>query len=340
MKRPRRLPTPFDIINRRIYSNNRCFYCGRLVRAKSREHVFPRWLQKKFQIGNQRLTLLNGTTIPYSQLTVPCCTRCNNVHLSQLENRVKRLFFERPLPEARRHLDQIFIWATKILLGTIYAERMLPFDRRHPQGKPILPRELWDSFQMTHLFIQSLTIPMKFIYDNEERIPGSIFIFNLKAPQDPQEQFDFRDNPLTLSIFIRLGNRGILAVADGGAIDMEIGDLLRRDGKRTLHPLQFAELGAKTFYKAGLFNRTPKYLMFKRNDEFHVMQMPLAGLSGLPVFNKWEHPVYAEVLSAFTGLPIAKIASEDRTRVMQWFTDQNGKPLNIPLKPRHPSNKH
>jgi hypothetical protein len=334
MKRHGRFPTPFNIIDRRIYSNNRCFYCGKLVRGtKSREHVFPRWLQKKFQLENQKLTLLNGTTIMYKQLTVPCCIRCNNVHLSRLENRVKRLLFECPLSEARRHLDQFFIWVIKILLAIIYAERMLPLDRRRPKGKPILPSELRDAFRMTHFFIQSLTIPMRFLYDNKERIPGSVFLFSLKSPKDVRAHFDFKDNPLSLSVFMRLGNRGLLAVADGGALDMEIGDLLRRDGKRKLHPLQFEELGAKTFYKAGLFNRTPKYLMFKVKDVLQIMQMPLAGLSSRPIFNDWEMPVYAQFLSAFTGLSIDQIAPGDRNKVMQWFTDPGGKPLNIPIKP-------
>ena len=140
MKSPRRPPAPFDIIHCRIYSNNRCFYCGKLFRSeRSREHVFPEWLQNQFGLADQTLTLLNRTTIPYRRLKVPCCRICNNVHLSQLENRVKRHLFEQTVEEARVHLDQIFIWVTKILLAIVYAERLLPFSRRHPSGKPILP---------------------------------------------------------------------------------------------------------------------------------------------------------------------------------------------------------
>jgi hypothetical protein len=124
MKRPHPLPSPFDIIHRRIYTSNRCFYCGKRFRnERSREHVFPEWLQTKFGLAYQSLTLLNGTTIPYRSLKVPCCKTCNNVHLSQLENRVKTLLFERPVQETSQHLDQTFIWATKILLSIVYAER-------------------------------------------------------------------------------------------------------------------------------------------------------------------------------------------------------------------------
>jgi hypothetical protein len=335
MRRLRRPPPPFDIINRRIYTKNRCFFCGKLMRnARSREHVFPRWLQKKFQLENQKLTLLNGTTIPYRRLTVPCCARCNNVHLSQLESQVKSLLFDRPLSEARQHLDKFFIWVTKIFLGIVYAERMLPLRQRHPRGKPILPLELRDQFRMTHFFVQSLVTPMKFRYMDQIRIPGSVFLFDLKSSQNLSEQFDFRHSMFDLAISIRLGNRGILAVADGGTLDFEIGDLLRRDGRRRLHPIQFAELGAKTFYKARLLNRTPTYLMVNVQNELQVEQLPLAGVSPRPIFDDWKQSDYAQVLAIFTGYPLEQLVSADGTKVTQWFTDPNGKPLNIRLKSR------
>ena len=135
---------------------------------------------------------------------------------------------------------------------------------------------------MTHFFLQSLTIPMRFTYFGAERIPGSIFLFDLKTSENPRECFNFRDDVTTLSVFMRLGSRGIVAVADGGAIDMGIGDMVRRDGERTLHPLQFSEIGARIFYKATLFNRTPKYIMHKHNDDFEVMQMRLLGFPLYP----------------------------------------------------------
>jgi hypothetical protein len=79
------------VLSERIYSGKRCFYCGKLLRgSRTREHVFPLWLQKRFALADQHLTLLNGTQIPYRHLTVPCCPTCNNVHLSKLEKRSRR----------------------------------------------------------------------------------------------------------------------------------------------------------------------------------------------------------------------------------------------------------
>jgi hypothetical protein len=293
--------------------------------------VFPLWLQRMFNLGDQKLTLLNGTTIKYRNLKVPCCAGCNSVHLSQLENEVKRLLFDAPLSEARQNLENIFLWASKILIAIVYAERLLPLRRRYPKGKRILSPEYWNRFQMAHFFVQKLTIPMRFTYSGKERIPGSVFLFNLKCPKDQRQHFDFRDDVRSLSIFIRLGNRGVIAVVDGGAVDMVIGSLVRRDGRRKLHPLQFSELGAKVFYKSTLFQRVPKYVMVGTNKYLEVVQMPLSGLSGLPIFADWDHSTYARFLAAFTNLPIEMIAPGDRSQVMPWMKDDDGKFLEIPL---------
>lgn len=316
----------------RIYSGKRCFYCGKLLRGnRTREHVFPLWLQKRFHLADQHLTLLNGSLIPYRQLTVPCCSTCNNVHLSKLERRVQRLLFESPIAVARRDLKDIYIWANKILLGITYAERLLPLNRRYPKGRAVLPSEMRDMFRMTHFLIQGLRFPIKFTAEGEERIPGSAFLFNLKSRADPGRQFDFKDNLLTLGVALRLGNRGIVTLSDGGAIDLSIGDLIRRDGKRKLHPVQFDELTAKAFYKATLLNRTPKYILSEVDNAVEVMQLPLMGLSTKPVFDDWDQTAYAHMLSFLTGRPVDQLKPDDTDRVMTFLTDADGNAIDIPL---------
>src|SRR6266478_3685274 len=240
----KKTPKAFRPINNRIYSRNRCFYCGNLLRNKnSREHVFPKWLQEEFNLWDQTIHLLNGTTIQYSKLTIPCCHSCNTVHLSKLENRVKRYLFNEPIRVARQHSGDILIWAMKILLGIIYAERLLPWQRSKPSGRRIFPSHMRDSLAMTHFFVQGLDLKIEFEAEGRPRIPGSVFIFNLKQYPDASTHFHFRDDLDTLSVFMRLGNRGIIATADGGAIDFEIGPLVKRDGASKLHPIQFDEIG-------------------------------------------------------------------------------------------------
>ena len=57
----------------REYTGNHCFYCGKKLRSRTDEHVFPLWLQRRFELQNQMIYLLNGTAIKCSQLKVPCC---------------------------------------------------------------------------------------------------------------------------------------------------------------------------------------------------------------------------------------------------------------------------
>ena len=68
-------------------ADDRCFLCGdQLTDAiRSPEHVFPAWLQHRVGLWNQEFTLLNETTIPYRQLTIPCCAECNNEYLGGLK---------------------------------------------------------------------------------------------------------------------------------------------------------------------------------------------------------------------------------------------------------------
>jgi len=126
---------------------------------------------------------------------------------------------------ARKHSGDILIWVLKILLGIIYAERLLPWQRSKPGGRRILPREMKDSLSMTHFFVQGLDLKIEFEAEGKVRIPGSVFIFNLKQLPDPAEHFTFRDDLNSLSVYMRLGNRGIVATADGGALDIDVGDM-------------------------------------------------------------------------------------------------------------------
>jgi len=66
-----------------------CFLCGeKLKHSKSKEHVFPKWLLKKYKLFNEKLELLNQTKISYNNLKIPCCSDCNNNYLSQMEKKI------------------------------------------------------------------------------------------------------------------------------------------------------------------------------------------------------------------------------------------------------------
>ena len=80
----------FDAVRERRFGASTCFLCGCRLGKKNRsdEHVIPKWIQRRFGLTNQELHLLNKTTIPYRQLTIPCCYTCNNALLQPIENRM------------------------------------------------------------------------------------------------------------------------------------------------------------------------------------------------------------------------------------------------------------
>lgn len=41
------------------FGYNSCFLCGKECDIKTAEHIFPKWLQHKYDLWNQKLTVTN-----------------------------------------------------------------------------------------------------------------------------------------------------------------------------------------------------------------------------------------------------------------------------------------
>lgn len=101
-------------------TNETCFVCGRP--ANTVEHLFPKWLQHKFNLWNQNLILPNGTSIHYRSLTVPCCQKCNNETFSGIEKRIA---------SNNETENDIWHWANKVHFGLTLKDQFLAWDRKN-----------------------------------------------------------------------------------------------------------------------------------------------------------------------------------------------------------------
>jgi hypothetical protein len=108
-----------------------CAFCGK--DAETEEHVIPKWLQKHFDLFDQRLALWNGTTIPYRQTVMPACLACNRDRFAPLEMRVR---------DGRASRRDYYLWALKITYGLGHRDTSLLLDRSRPQAGPLLPDEI------------------------------------------------------------------------------------------------------------------------------------------------------------------------------------------------------
>lgn len=320
--RPPQRPQLFDAVGEQRIGTSFCFLCGIDLTSHNRsdEHVFPKWLLHHCSIWKHNINLLNGTSIPYRQLTIPACKPCNSQHLARVEQGIRSASMRGPSGLARISQKRLFLWLGKILYGLLYKEGLLLSDRSNPKAGPILAPDDLQTFRMHHWFLQAARLPLRFV----QFFPASIFVFRLKSPTNSSERFWFRDAPGALALCMRIDNIGILAsLQDGGAQRSLHGDYLNRIRRMTLDTLQFGEVTAQFFYKASLFNRTPKYLILENARTLDVVQMPLQGMSSKPVFDEWDQRAYAAVLADFTGAPFSLIYRPP-DRVMTWLRQTSG----------------
>jgi len=282
------------------FSENNCFLCGKnILEEYSVEHIFPRWLQKKFDLWDQTINLLNKSSIQYRYLKVPCCQTCNNKYLSKNETVIHKGVTEGF--DTFRNIEEpiIFQWIGKIFYGILYKELTLLFDRSYPSFGTINTDEYLETFNGLHSLLQSSRYPTKF----EFHFPWSIFIFKIKTFGDNRD-FDFGDDSDRGAVKIRMNDIGIIAcLMDHGTVKNILADWFSCVDERILHPIQFDELAAIVFYQNTLLDRNPSFVSIIDNNpdepQLSVCPLPISGYSLKPIFMNWNMDHYMVFFSKF-----------------------------------------
>jgi len=286
----------YDPFDQMTFTYDKCFLCGNELTSNnySVEHIFPKWLQNKFDLWNQDLILLNGTQIKYRNLTIPCCKNCNTTMSKCIEKPVERAV-EAGYEEFIR-LDKkiVFQWLNKISYGMLFKELSLKQDIRNPHSPTIYNEEHLKQHHMQYMFLKS-------IIDGAEYIekPYSLLIFRLRLEEE-ESRYWAADNPFLKTFFIRMNDIGIIAhLMDNGYQEgffMEFPDMVELLNKE-LHPIQFAELCAKLLYKSSLFNRNPFFtIVFDKDKKLkNIIAHPLSG----DAFDEWSQEDYARCLEVY-----------------------------------------
>jgi len=282
-------------------------------------------VQDRFHLWDQRLKLLNGTSIPYRQLRIPCCSTCNNETLGTLEKKVQQAMDEGPKAvEALDRLD-LYLWLGKIFYGLLYREHFLPLDRRQSHLGPIIARDQLKRYDMHYVFLQAILSPIEF----RDFFPASIFVFETQMPKERQQQFDLVDNELSLAVALRIGRVGVLATLQDGGAQGLYAEQLAEYRPLLMHPLQWRELVAMYFYRSTLLNRVPHYMVVEQDTRMTVVQAPLEGLSAKPIYDGWDVGKYARILAAYVNCPLEEIYAPPR--VMSWLRNPDGTLRHIDL---------
>jgi hypothetical protein len=284
-------------------NKSRCFVCGSMLKEdnRSKEHVFPQWLQNAAGLRDQQLTLLNKTSIPYRQITVPCCKSCNNGPLADLEGDVKTAFEGGFNAVRRLNKECLLQWCVKIYLGILTKEYGLLVDRRRKSKGRIVPREVLKTASLLHKFLQSV------LYDFEYfGFPASIYVYKLHKYPQPND-FDFFDTTFRVdgdkgiarfrpAFALRFNGVGIICLfLDGELHKKRLVDKFYAHGSRPLHPIQFLDLVALAFENHCTLECLANYAFgkhMKTNDVRAVMVLPHGGF----VFTPFNHERFAHNL--------------------------------------------
>lgn len=324
----------FDVFDGHPFDGDHCFLCGVNLTESNRtvEHVFPRWLQDAFGVRDRTITLLNRSRIAYRNLVIPCCQDCNGVHLSRLENRVRTVILDDTRSLTEINDQDLNAWTSKLLLGILWKELELSFDRKNPDFGPILPPEVMANFRMLHFFMQSCRKSMTF-HGLDGGFPNSLLRVECKRDYR-YGPFDYLDDVNAHSVAIRLGNKGIIGIFDGGLHKINFPDFAKMMfEEKPLHPVQFQEVFAKLTYKSLLSLRVPFYV-FSHNERLDIHDVSLMafdtwkkemGAVALevgdslivapaippdfdgPAYSDWSQADYASVLAALTGTPYDRL---------------------------------
>jgi hypothetical protein len=171
-----------------------CIFCG--ATSSSKEHIFGKWLLGSKNLYNEKLKLSDGSFIPYRQLVIPICPKCNNETLSKIEDGVKK---------QSANPIEYYLWSLKVYIGILYKETLLVSHKF--RGKlPLVSRRSVESDLITAKNLFSVYKNKGSFYPNP---PGSV----IRVPRHGENRyFDYIDVPAIPILGIALPQEFIFAL--------------------------------------------------------------------------------------------------------------------------------
>lgn len=287
----------FRAIDQFSFNGRECFLSG--LPAAEKLPVFPAWLLDRYGLRNKTFGLLDERVATYGGLYVPCHPVVKKA-ADLLEEQVMRAFEGgyRGLRNLSEH--ELFLWAGKLVMSLIYRE----FETAaalQPAGAALdVAPSLLAKLNNLQLLMQSLFRPVEL----EQFTAWTMVLVEMEDAGTDKDDFRYNDEVNTLIFSMEARGAGLIAcLQDNGENSAYHRDLLQKIEGKKLQPIQFAELCARFYYSAYLFNRVPQYLVYppgNAEEAITIESMPLqSGAATGALFDKWDNKVYAQVLETF-----------------------------------------
>jgi hypothetical protein len=258
-------------------------------------NVLPAWLLEVANFsGDEQIKLLDETIRSYNTLKVPVNEEVLTHFIGPLEEKIATAFDTGFTGVSQLEEKDLFKWIGKFLYSLIYIEMHAAVGQQQLSSDGLnMSQGLMHKFGNLQTMIQSIYLNVEF----EDFIPWSIVIVPLEEQNVP---FSFRDEINTLTFSLKLKNFGIIAcLQDNGTNKRYHQEILDQVGTNPVTEQQFEELCARFFYSAYLFNRLPEYTVMPVEGSIYIDAMPLRGTMNKPLFDVWQHKIYAQVLENF-----------------------------------------
>lgn len=251
-----------------------CFLCESTIKI-TQEHVFPKWLQRRFDLWNESVVLKNGTRIKYKDLKIPCCAKCNSKHLSQIESSVSSLIGSADVAGLNAESESVFIWLYKIMYGINYKEIFLSSDRKDANSPKIVSLESHTPRISYKLFLRYARKDI--VFDGFS--PYSLFVFRLS--DGSPGTFYYASEPYKMFASAIIGNVGIVAsFQDDGYIARDIEKFNVLNGLTELSIPQFGDFSAFVLHLKMRMEMLPDYSVSVSKDQavFRIQKPPEGAL--------------------------------------------------------------
>jgi len=306
------------------FSKHACFLCGTIVTDEEQVPVFPEWVQKRYGLAAKNLQLLDQSTITYQEMQIPSCPVCKE-KTEKLELEMQAASEKGSSGWLEADEKRMFLWLARIFYGILVTELKT-------EANPLIKPEhsvgenpkMLHKFQSFFMLLQALRVPIEF----DDFTPASVFIIPIKADESKTD-FSYRDDITTMMFSIQLDNVLIVAnLLDNGFLKKALTPVWREIAGQELYPIQAAELTARIYYAAYLFNLVPDYFPRKtKPDDTELVYDTLVDDITATIFNPWENDVYATALEKFWqpwGIPKSQILQDPETP-LSFLLDSEGK---------------
>lgn len=316
--------TLYDPFEKMQFTDTNCFLCGTSITTEHRAPVFGEWLQRKYNLENKELLLLDKSVTTFSQLTIPCCDRCHTHYLLPLEAEIEQAATNGLAGIQALDPQKLFQWIGKMYYGTLVTELIKETNPLvMPEYAVSEDPKMLGKFRSFFQVLQSLRVPMLFA----DFMPCSFFILEVNPDQDDLP-FEYQDELTTMAFSIKLDSVVIVCtLLDNGIIEKALGKLTHVTHGRQLHPIQVAEFKARVFYAAYIFNVVPEYFIRpqKAKDDHLVLDTLIDDVTN-EIFNPWDMTAYAHMLEEMLkpwGIREAEILKDPKHPLTFILTQEN-----------------